>query len=138
MFDVTYKPQSMRDMGDMYENTEPYLIQSDRVYPSINRTSVTDTIAASVDVGAYIGALHYAGARDGDPRYVPAYELFSPHTVIILFDGVGGDGKTMSFSLESVRHIEGVPSKFAGVLETDTAKLRSADSPLELLRRHDL
>lgn len=42
----------------------------------------------------------------------------------------------MSFQLDSIRHIEGKPKKNLDAIETRSAMLVSADSPLELLRRH--
>jgi hypothetical protein len=71
-----------------------------------------------------------------NPRIFRTSTLFGPHSVIILFDNVGNSANPMTYNVDIVRHIEGKPSDLADMLEIKAAPLVSADSPLDLLRKH--
>lgn len=130
MFDVTYCPAVADDLETFYEETEQQLMQPSRYFPSdLQRTGGAGH--------GYVGCLEFAYTATATPRAVKAHSLFGPHNAIILFENVGGSGQTpMSFQVDTIRHLEGRPKGVAQSLEMSGCKLMSADSSLDLLRKH--
>jgi len=128
LMDVVYRPERHSDLADYWDASDQEFMMAPERYLSQRDADGGEADADNVWMGPI-----FSGERDNAvDMNIHANTIFAPHSVNILFQGctVG-----MTYEIEIRRHLEAIPDSESSLLETTTATLESAGSPLELLHR---